>query len=397
MAISLSQHQHPYSLPQLDALRASSLPPLDRKRSSFDLGSDRSLLNTEASPYAQRLQDAFQTPTNENKGLQLPGLAALASIASTHSGDREGTWRTPPPPPPPPFLFSANLGSSNTMNATTAPGQGAGSPYNCNTNTTPLWRRDDSGSILCNACGLFLKLHGRPRPISLKTDVIKSRNRVKVPSSQQQGGQSNGQQNGSVKRKSTTHTTSLAASHPSIAHAPHPPTDNPPSHPGSPNGTPSTYPPPPSHPSNIAPQHMFDSSLDTSYHEAGFIPARNGSPRSLLNGNGGGGGSPVDLAEDNARLRTRVSELEVINELFRGRVAELEASEGEARRGFEDLRARLEALEGREGGRVAVMQGGGMVKRRKLSEQVEEEEVEEGEEGEARRAAEIAAAAVDAR
>lgn len=50
---------------------------------------------------------------------------------------------------------------------------------NCTTSTTPLWRRDELGSVLCNACGLFLKLHGRPRPISLKTDVIKSRNRVK--------------------------------------------------------------------------------------------------------------------------------------------------------------------------------------------------------------------------
>ncbi|CAI4034315.1 hypothetical protein SMKI_10G1020 [Saccharomyces mikatae IFO 1815] len=48
---------------------------------------------------------------------------------------------------------------------------------NCSTSTTPLWRRDEHGAVLCNACGLFLKLHGKPRPISLKTDVIKSRNR----------------------------------------------------------------------------------------------------------------------------------------------------------------------------------------------------------------------------
>ncbi|EIE89625.1 global nitrogen regulator protein [Rhizopus delemar RA 99-880] len=48
---------------------------------------------------------------------------------------------------------------------------------NCQTTTTPLWRRNPQGLPLCNACGLFYKLHGSVRPLSLKTDVIKKRNR----------------------------------------------------------------------------------------------------------------------------------------------------------------------------------------------------------------------------
>ncbi|ORZ17683.1 hypothetical protein BCR42DRAFT_287373, partial [Absidia repens] len=47
----------------------------------------------------------------------------------------------------------------------------------CDTQNTPLWRRNVEGLPLCNACGLFLKLHGTARPLSLKTDVIKKRNR----------------------------------------------------------------------------------------------------------------------------------------------------------------------------------------------------------------------------
>ncbi|ORX60530.1 hypothetical protein DM01DRAFT_1380838 [Hesseltinella vesiculosa] len=48
---------------------------------------------------------------------------------------------------------------------------------NCSTTTTPLWRRDDEGAPLCNACGLYLKLHQEQRPLSMKTDVIKKRQR----------------------------------------------------------------------------------------------------------------------------------------------------------------------------------------------------------------------------
>ncbi|TFK74046.1 hypothetical protein BDN72DRAFT_956115 [Pluteus cervinus] len=49
---------------------------------------------------------------------------------------------------------------------------------NCQTSNTPLWRRDPEGQPLCNACGLFFKLHGVVRPMSLKTDIIKKRNRA---------------------------------------------------------------------------------------------------------------------------------------------------------------------------------------------------------------------------
>lgn len=47
--------------------------------------------------------------------------------------------------------------------------------FNCHALKTPLWRKDPQGNTLCNACGLFFKLHGTTRPLSLKTDVIKKR------------------------------------------------------------------------------------------------------------------------------------------------------------------------------------------------------------------------------
>ncbi|KAI9260214.1 hypothetical protein BY458DRAFT_516522 [Sporodiniella umbellata] len=49
---------------------------------------------------------------------------------------------------------------------------------NCSTSTTPLWRRDAEGQPLCNACGLYLKLHHEKRPLSMKTDNIKKRQRT---------------------------------------------------------------------------------------------------------------------------------------------------------------------------------------------------------------------------
>ncbi|PWZ01094.1 hypothetical protein BCV70DRAFT_199459 [Testicularia cyperi] len=49
---------------------------------------------------------------------------------------------------------------------------------NCQTTTTPLWRRDEDGNNICNACGLYHKLHGTHRPIGMKKSVIKRRKRI---------------------------------------------------------------------------------------------------------------------------------------------------------------------------------------------------------------------------
>uniref|UniRef100_K1R5K6 Transcription factor GATA-4 n=1 Tax=Magallana gigas TaxID=29159 RepID=K1R5K6_MAGGI len=48
---------------------------------------------------------------------------------------------------------------------------------NCSTTTTTLWRRNNEGEPVCNACGLYYKLHGVNRPLAMKKDGIQTRKR----------------------------------------------------------------------------------------------------------------------------------------------------------------------------------------------------------------------------
>ncbi|CAL8143971.1 unnamed protein product [Orchesella dallaii] len=48
---------------------------------------------------------------------------------------------------------------------------------NCQTSTTTLWRRNNQGDPVCNACGLYFKLHGVPRPKTMKKEGIQTRKR----------------------------------------------------------------------------------------------------------------------------------------------------------------------------------------------------------------------------
>ncbi|KAK0443976.1 uncharacterized protein EV420DRAFT_1018313 [Desarmillaria tabescens] len=49
----------------------------------------------------------------------------------------------------------------------------------CHTRNTSVWRRSKTGEQLCNACGVYLRLRGRERPLSLKRNKIKPRSKHK--------------------------------------------------------------------------------------------------------------------------------------------------------------------------------------------------------------------------
>ena len=120
--------------------------------------------NRSNDPRRQKIPRTSSTPNAVNLGQQ----------AAMHTRPQSS------PTSPPESGFSSVAPSRPSSPGGSKAGESNGVPTtctNCFTQTTPLWRRNPEGHPLCNACGLFLKLHGVVRPLSLKTDVIKKRNR----------------------------------------------------------------------------------------------------------------------------------------------------------------------------------------------------------------------------
>lgn len=74
-------------------------------------------------------------------------------------------------------MFTSWKSPSNSLNQITQPqiDPNSGLPRkicsNCGSISTPSWRRCPEGrNLLCNACGLYQKLHNRPRPLRIRED-----------------------------------------------------------------------------------------------------------------------------------------------------------------------------------------------------------------------------------
>ncbi|XP_067928700.1 transcription factor GATA-4-like isoform X2 [Watersipora subatra] len=95
-----------------------------------------------------------------------------------------------------PLMKSAQrrLSSSRRQAATCA---------NCHTTSTTLWRRDNEGQPVCNACGLYYKLHNVNRPLTMKKDGIQTRKRKPKSSNKEKP----------AKPKSNPNTVQSASSH----------------------------------------------------------------------------------------------------------------------------------------------------------------------------------------
>ncbi|OAA55699.1 Nitrogen regulatory protein areA [Cordyceps fumosorosea ARSEF 2679] len=144
-------------------------------------GLGRSQSFKSSGPRQPKLPRTASTPSHmasKHNGFEQIAQSLPTSPHGEVAGNMSGFSSVAPSRPSSPPL--SKPGSTSNLQAAAGNHTEGGNPTtctNCFTQTTPLWRRNPEGQPLCNACGLFLKLHGVVRPLSLKTDVIKKRNR----------------------------------------------------------------------------------------------------------------------------------------------------------------------------------------------------------------------------
>ncbi|KAH9936003.1 uncharacterized protein BXZ73DRAFT_89481 [Epithele typhae] len=184
----------PLSLGRTSTLQSATHPNAKQGTSSplqpdVETASPSTMPTPAASPSLKgQVADVTRTPALKHPGGTCPGDGRCDGTGGTSACDGCPTYNN-----------AIQAGSLEAANAETSGAEsspvisalagnnrsrvrsqvGALSCANCHTSTTPLWRRDDVGNNICNACGTsLLQTHGTHRPNSMKKTVIKRRKRV---------------------------------------------------------------------------------------------------------------------------------------------------------------------------------------------------------------------------
>ncbi|UJR09548.1 hypothetical protein I4U23_013784 [Adineta vaga] len=73
--------------------------------------------------------------------------------------------------------INKSISDTNNKRALSNPRRSGLQCANCQTQTTTLWRRNCDGEPVCNACGLYYKLHHVSRPLNMVKEGIQTRRR----------------------------------------------------------------------------------------------------------------------------------------------------------------------------------------------------------------------------
>lgn len=128
--------------------------------------------------YNMALQQGLRRPgTDHTKGI--PGMM-YSDYSHLPYGEFSETYTATPPYQADPTLqaFGPWTPGAKGLGKSRSASRRVGlSCANCSTTTTTLWRRNNEGEPVCNACGLYYKLHGVNRPLAMKKDGIQTRKR----------------------------------------------------------------------------------------------------------------------------------------------------------------------------------------------------------------------------
>jgi len=150
---------------------------VEKRKRSTDEDKDEAYRSDNAGSETEEDEDEAQ---DANDADFVPGRSSSQSRRrSIGRAERVSRSAAAIAPAPPRLSAGKKAGSASPSGSAPAPAGLVGPLIcsNCKTTKTTLWRRGPHGETLCNACGLYLKLHHAPRPLALKTDVIKRRRR----------------------------------------------------------------------------------------------------------------------------------------------------------------------------------------------------------------------------